>query len=553
MSPRKARPSSGGDLASVETRDSNSSSPASSDSVEFAAFQDGKRVRMSAEERVLLNNTFCEICGGMFPFENNPIVLCDGTKCNKAFHIQCMTPPLDKLPEGDFFGPCCDASKRTQVKGSALASGRSHMRRMRLMNRSQPKQSSELDGSSAKLPIEGLFNQFSKSYSTRRKSSLVQAIDTDEPIFKTATTTKKRHRSIPSDGDKSVVSDMDCSSVGGTNQAAPSIEQDTPSDESSWHQALMSSHKKLIEDLQPIVGMERIKEILVDINCKINLRKERIRRSVSPSGSSNSISSVHVGSGMAPHIALVGNPGTGKSMIGRILAKMLHRAHAVKRNIFVKAHRSDLVAGYLGQTALKTSQLIEQARGGVMFIDEAHQLINPNKEDYGIEAYREIMKEMLSEHSVDEDRVTFIFAGYPRQMKRFLNHDSGMESRISFRIALPDYSLGELARICESKILHRDPKEGLPTDMDPNINLEEILETLPCELVPNYNARISDLLLDKAEACLARRMLLSENLSNDVDIFRLTERDFQSAAASLRHEMLQARENRSPESSDSEP
>lgn len=188
-----------------------------------------------------------------------------------------------------------------------------------------------------------------------------------------------------------------------------------------------------------------------------------------------------------------------------------------------------------------------------MFIDEAHQLINPNKEDYGIEAYREIMKEMLSEHSVDEERVTFIFAGYPRQMNRFLNHDSGMESRISFRIVLPDYSLGELARICESKILHRDPKEGLPTDMDSNINLEEILKLLPSELVPNYNARISDLLLDKAEACLARRMLQSDNLSNDVDIFRLTERDFQSAAASLRLEMVQARESKSPESSDSEP
>ena len=549
MSPRRLKQASGGDIASVETRDSNSTSPASSDSVEFAAFKNGKKLRMSAEERVLLNNTFCEICGGMFPFENNPIVLCDGTKCNKAFHIQCMTPPLDKLPEGDFFGPCCDASKRTQVKGSALASGRSHMRRMRLMNRSQQKPPNPTDGSSAKLPIEGLFNQFSKSYSTRRKSNLVEAIDADEPIFKNQRWGNKRSRSVSSDGGHSVISDVDCSLGNPGLQTAPSVDQES-TDDSSWHQALMSSHRKLIEDLQPIVGMERIKEILVDINCKINLRKERIRRSVSSSGSSSS--SLHVGAGMAPHIALIGNPGTGKSMIGRILAKMLHRAHAVKRNIFVKAHRSDLVAGYLGQTALKTSQLIEQARGGVMFIDEAHQLINPNKEDYGIEAYREIMKEMLSDHSVDEDRVTFIFAGYPKQMKRFLNHDSGMESRISFRIMLPDYTLGELASICESKIINRDPKEGLPTDMDPNIDLEDILTLLPGDLVPTYNARVSDLLLDKAEASLARRMLRSDNLLDNVDIFRLTDEDFRNAAMSLRNEMLQARVNKSPDSSDSE-
>lgn len=370
---------------------------------------------------------------------------------------------------------------------------------------------------SSALPIKGLFSQFSQSFSNRRKSNLVESIeDTPVPRPTSDASADEPPAAVPTSVD--------------------------------WHQTLMTSHEKLIQDLGGIVGMDRIKDLLIDINCKINLRKERIRRSVSARDRSDSA----VGSGMAPHIVLIGNPGTGKSMIGRILAKMLHRSQAVKRNIFVKAHRSDLVAGYLGQTALKTAQLIEQARGGIMFVDEAHQLINPNKEDYGIEAYREIMKEMLSDHAVDEDRVTFIFAGYPKQMNRFLSHDAGMQSRISFRIQLPDYSLADLAKICESKLTNRNPADGLPTQMDSGIKLEEILGILPSELVPRYNARIADLLLDKAEASLAKRMLLSPEITEDVDITRLVETDFRHAAVSLRYEMLQANSSGSPDSSDSE-
>ena len=500
-------------------KDGKTPSPSGSDaSIEFETYENGKRLRLSAEERHLLKTTFCEICGGLNPFDDNPIILCDGHRCNKAYHISCLSPPLDKVPEGDFMGPCCQASKRTSMKGSVGGTaGRGHMRRSRLLNRSQLKPTDEELMPSSALPIKGLFSQFSQSFSNRRKSNLVESIeDTPVPRPTSDASADEPPAAVPTSVD--------------------------------WHQTLMTSHEKLIQDLGGIVGMDRIKDLLIDINCKINLRKERIRRSVSARDRSDSA----VGSGMAPHIVLIGNPGTGKSMIGRILAKMLHRSQAVKRNIFVKAHRSDLVAGYLGQTALKTAQLIEQARGGIMFVDEAHQLINPNKEDYGIEAYREIMKEMLSDHAVDEDRVTFIFAGYPKQMNRFLSHDAGMQSRISFRIQLPDYSLADLAKICESKLTNRNPADGLPTQMDSGIKLEEILGILPSELVPRYNARIADLLLDKAEASLAKRMLLSPEITEDVDITRLVETDFRHAAVSLRYEMLQANSSGSPDSSDSE-
>jgi stage V sporulation protein K len=498
------------------------------DEFKFDAFLNGKRMRMSAEERHLLKSTFCEVCGGLLPFDDNPIILCDGSRCNKAFHIKCLTPPLNAVPEGDFFGPCCQPSKRVHMKTTAgMISGRGQMRRSRLLNRSHSKDT-RIGPNEKMMPMNGLLSQFSESFSSRRRSTLVESIDDIE-----MPRGLRSQSPVRSYMERPISQPM-------TLEGEPILSQEDSSSESTddWHKGLMNSHHQLIEDLGGIVGMDRIKELLVDLNCKINLRKERIRRCSNSDGGA--------GFGIAAHIALIGNPGTGKSMIGRILAKMLHRSHAVRRNILVKAHRSDLVAGYLGQTALKTAQLIDQARGGIMFIDEAHQLINPNKEDYGIEAYREIMKEMLSDN---EDRVTFIFAGYPKQMNRFLSHDAGMESRISFRIQLPDYSLSDLGKICESKLSSREPGEGLPTEMEENVSIESILRILPADLVPRYNARIVDLLLDKAEASLARRLLIT---GDQVDIFRLCEADFKNAAVSLRYEMLQAAENNStPSSSES--
>src|SRR5699024_3395129 len=136
------------------------------------------------------------------------------------------------------------------------------------------------------------------------------------------------------------------------------------------------------------------------------------------------------------HMLFKGNPGTGKTTVARRLATLLHELDVLSKGHFIEAERADLVGEYIGQTAQKTKKLIQKARGGVLFIDEAYSLARGGDKDFGREAIDCLVKYMEDYH----DELIVILAGYPDEMDYFLQLNPGLTSRFPFIINFSNYS-----------------------------------------------------------------------------------------------------------------
>jgi SpoVK/Ycf46/Vps4 family AAA+-type ATPase len=145
------------------------------------------------------------------------------------------------------------------------------------------------------------------------------------------------------------------------------------------------------------------------------------------------------------HTVIYGPPGTGKTEIARIMGKIYSKLGVLKKEKFKKATRSDLIAGYLGQTALKTKDLIEECLDGVLFIDEAYALGNQEKKDSFAKECIDTLCEALSNH---KDRIMVIIAGYEKELNEcFFNYNQGLESRFTWRFKTDDYDANDLRNI----------------------------------------------------------------------------------------------------------
>merc|ERR1711904_452031 len=147
---------------------------------------------------------------------------------------------------------------------------------------------------------------------------------------------------------------------------------------------------------------------------------------------------------MGLHMIFSGNPGTGKTTVARIVAELLRSMGLLRKGHMVEADRATLVAGYSGQTALKTKQVVNQAMGGVLFIDEADALVSEDgKDSFGKEALDTLIK-MIEDRRED---LVVILAGYPDEMVRLVSTNPGVKSRFPTQVLFEDYSEDELMQI----------------------------------------------------------------------------------------------------------
>lgn len=203
------------------------------------------------------------------------------------------------------------------------------------------------------------------------------------------------------------------------------------------------------DKLEKLVGLEEIKS---DVTNLVNLMKMQKRRK-------------NQGLKMIPislHLVFSGNPGTGKTTVARILADIYKDIGILSKGHLVEVDRSNLVAGYVGQTAIKTQEKINEALGGILFIDEAYTL-SKDENDYGQEAIDTILKAM-EDH---RDDFVVIVAGYSELMQKFINSNPGLRSRFNKYIYFPDYNVEELVSIflnmCKEYdyVLSEDAKDAM--------------------------------------------------------------------------------------------
>ncbi|MCF0193771.1 MAG: AAA family ATPase [Bacteroidaceae bacterium] len=202
----------------------------------------------------------------------------------------------------------------------------------------------------------------------------------------------------------------------------------------------VKSLEELLRDLDSLVGLQSVKSRVKDL---IDYQKvQQLRRK---NGLFSSKSTMH--------LAFTGNPGTGKTTVARIVGRIYKQLGLLSKGHFIEASRTDLIAGYQGQTALKVKKVIEKAKGGVLFIDEAYSITeNEHSDSYGRECLTELTKALED----FRDDLVVIVAGYTEPMKKFFESNPGLKSRFNTFIEFNDYSSDELIQILQCMCKNND-------------------------------------------------------------------------------------------------
>ncbi len=254
--------------------------------------------------------------------------------------------------------------------------------------------------------------------------------------------------------------------------------------------------EQMMEELNSLVGLKSVKQDLTNLINLVKVRKLREERGMKQPD-------------ITLHLVFSGNPGTGKTTVARLLAKIYKVLGVVSEGQLVEVDRSNLVAGYIGQTATQTAEIVESAIGGILFIDEAYTLIKSGDEkDFGQEAVDTLLKMMED----NRDDLIVIVAGYTDKMEEFVNSNPGLKSRFNKYIFFNDYSGNELNQIFDSMA----KKQEYVTDEEASKYVLEYLTKRAKSHEENFaNAREARNYLERCIERQATRIVDIKDISDD--------------------------------------
>lgn len=277
---------------------------------------------------------------------------------------------------------------------------------------------------------------------------------------------------------------------------------------------IKQSIRQLLDELDSLIGLDEVKS---ELRGLINYAEIQMERSKKLGLSEMAINR---------HLVLTGSPGTGKTTVARLIGRFYASMGLLSKGHFVETDRSGLVAGYLGQTAIKTKEVLEHSKGGVLFIDEAYALALNDKDDqYGKESVDTLLKYMEDYR----DDIVVAVAGYSEPMRIFLNANAGLKSRFNTFIHFRDYSEIELLQIFKGLV----KKSQMVLSADALLRLKDILSRvseLRCENFGNARAmrNLFELILRRQANRLA---LMANRTDEELVVLEQTDLEYEDAVA----------------------